>query len=187
MRPERSHVAQLGVGDVRRLQPRDDFAAPGNSREIQRRDRLLLPRLLYLVDQRLALGGRVDGDRVAAHFAVALLFDGQASGWSWGRYRLKTSTPIHQHAAGVVHRDLKCGNVLLDAQGNDTYRCYQYGQGAGIHLSVGILADWQGDDQYSDGNIVQGTAHDWSVGMLFDVRVLPQVHKALQVTMVLQA
>lgn len=53
------------------------------------------------VYKRLALGGRVDGDRVAAHFAVALLFDGEAQGWKWGRYRVKSSTPIHQHAAGA--------------------------------------------------------------------------------------
>ena len=31
--------------------------------------------------------------------------------------------------------------MLLDVAGDDTYTVYQYGQGSGIHLSLGLLAD----------------------------------------------
>ena len=45
---------------------------------------------------------------------------------------------------------------------------YQYGQGCGIHLSLGLLADGAGDDLYTGYILAQGAAHDYAVGMLFD-------------------
>ncbi|MEO0075393.1 MAG: hypothetical protein ABIK31_04710, partial [candidate division WOR-3 bacterium] len=59
-----------------------------------------------------------------------------------------------------------CG-VLIDMQGNDTYKSSHYGLGAGL-LGTGVLLDFDGDDIYSGGCFCQG-AGNLGIGVLLDV------------------
>lgn len=57
---------------------------------------------------------------------------------------------------------------LVDFKGNDVYAAYQYVQGAGVHLSVAALVDREGNDSYSARGVSQGCGHDLAVGYLKD-------------------
>jgi hypothetical protein len=64
-------------------------------------------------------------------------------------------------AAGVG-----CVDVLVDRQGNDTYRGERWSQGAGC-LGVGMLIDYAGDDIYTSHWCSQGAAF-LGIGLLYD-------------------
>jgi len=59
--------------------------------------------------------------------------------------------------------------MIWDGSGYDHYTAAQYTQGAGIHLSVGVLVDEEGCDTYITRlGPAQGQGHDLSVGALVD-------------------
>jgi hypothetical protein len=59
--------------------------------------------------------------------------------------------------------------MLLDGAGNDSYSGIWYVQGACAHFAVGILEDAAGDDTYrATMNMAQGAGHDYSLGVLID-------------------
>ncbi|HET6400889.1 MAG TPA: PDZ domain-containing protein [Candidatus Kapabacteria bacterium] len=67
---------------------------------------------------------------------------------------------------GPIASGVGCVDVLVDCNGNDTYRGDQWTQGAGC-LGVGILADFGGDDIYSAHWCAQGAAM-LGIGLLYD-------------------
>jgi len=56
--------------------------------------------------------------------------------------------------------------ILLDCEGNDTYRSGAYSQGAGL-FGAGVLIDMDGNDDYRGEFFQQGAAH-CGVGLLID-------------------
>ena len=58
--------------------------------------------------------------------------------------------------------------MLVDRRGNDRYDCFEHCQGEGIHLSAGILADWEGNDEYRGYEHAQGVGIDRGVGILYE-------------------
>lgn len=58
--------------------------------------------------------------------------------------------------------------MLVDRRGNDHYDCFEHCQGEGVHLSAGILADWEGNDEYRGHEHVQGVGIDRGVGILYE-------------------
>ena len=61
--------------------------------------------------------------------------------------------------------------MLVDLAGNDTYEGVYYCQGTSAHSGVGALCDLDGDDRYeATMNSSQGQGHDYSIGLLRDVR-----------------
>jgi hypothetical protein len=59
--------------------------------------------------------------------------------------------------------------MLLDGAGSDSYTGAWYVQGACAHFAIGILDDGGGDDRYTASlNMAQGAGHDYSVGVLLD-------------------
>jgi HEAT repeat protein len=56
--------------------------------------------------------------------------------------------------------------VLIDHDGNDSYRAGSYAQGAGL-FGVGVLIDYAGDDDRRGGYFMQGAGH-CGIGLLFD-------------------
>ena len=61
--------------------------------------------------------------------------------------------------------------MLVDFQGNDTYRGVYYAQGAAAHFALGTLVDQAGNDQYNDRSAlgqVLGAGRDGSIGALLD-------------------
>lgn len=58
--------------------------------------------------------------------------------------------------------------MLIDRRGNDRYDCFEHCQGEGVHLGAGILADWEGNDEYQGSEHAQGVGIDRGVGILYD-------------------
>ncbi len=80
-----------------------------------------------------------------------------------------------QGAAAGVRGDYADGvsveggvGVLVDAAGDDQYRCSVFGQGAGYWLGVGLLMDASGDDVYEGEWYVQGAGAHGGVGLRRD-------------------
>ncbi|HWF43944.1 MAG TPA: PDZ domain-containing protein [Candidatus Kapabacteria bacterium] len=67
---------------------------------------------------------------------------------------------------GPIASGVGCVDVLVDCNGNDTYRGDRWTQGAGC-LGVGILADFGGDDIYTAHWCAQGAAM-LGIGLLYD-------------------
>jgi hypothetical protein len=60
--------------------------------------------------------------------------------------------------------------MLIDMEGNDTYEGMWYCQGSAAHYGVGALCDLAGSDQYRTKlTMGQGSANDYSIGFLHDL------------------
>ena len=60
--------------------------------------------------------------------------------------------------------------MLLDFGGRDFYEVHNYGQGAGIHMAVGIQMDFAGDDRFVGRGHALGHSLDRSVGLFVDFK-----------------
>jgi hypothetical protein len=58
---------------------------------------------------------------------------------------------------------------LSEGSGNDTYHCYNIGQGASYLLSLGMLVDREGDDTYTGRNYTRGVGVHLSAGVCLDL------------------
>lgn len=58
--------------------------------------------------------------------------------------------------------------LLIDKQGNDTYKCGVFGQGCGLWYGCGFLSDKTGNDDYYGACYVQGCGVHFSVSVLLD-------------------
>jgi hypothetical protein len=58
--------------------------------------------------------------------------------------------------------------LLIDGDGDDTYRCGVFGQGAAYWYGTGILADAGGDDSYEGIWYVQGSGAHFALGVLWE-------------------
>jgi hypothetical protein len=69
---------------------------------------------------------------------------------------------------GFGNRDSLAGGVgmLVNAQGNNSYHCGVFGQGAGYWYGLGILVDLAGNDSYNGVWYTQGAAAHHAIGTL---------------------
>lgn len=58
--------------------------------------------------------------------------------------------------------------LLVDARGDDEYRCGVFGQGTGYWYAIGALVDLEGDDLIHGAYYAQGAAAHYAVGVLID-------------------
>ena len=59
--------------------------------------------------------------------------------------------------------------ILLDAGGNDKYRCGVFGQAFSYWYGLGMLIDLAGDDAYEGAYYCQGSSTHYGVGALYDL------------------
>lgn len=58
--------------------------------------------------------------------------------------------------------------MLIDGSGNDTYTAFEHAQGESLHLGAAFLGDYNGNDTYNAYEHAQGTGIDRAVGILLD-------------------
>jgi len=83
-----------------------------------------------------------------------------------GAFRFVADLAGNDFYKGPIASGVGCVDVLVDFNGNDTYRGDRWTQGAGC-LGVGLLADFGGDDIYSSHWCSQGAAM-LGIGLLYD-------------------
>jgi len=72
--------------------------------------------------------------------------------------------------------------VLVDASGNDQYRCGVFGQATSYWYATGMLVDLAGDDSYQGAYYCQGSSAHYGVAALCDLagndRYLTKLHQS---------
>lgn len=138
------------------------------ARELAALEALEVPGVARLLDH-----GQVDGRA----FLVLDYIDGDpfpgAFGDSWERLAIPTTALLHtlaaMHAAGVVHRDLKPDNVLVDAQGRPTVLDFGLARvGSGEHTRSGMVLGtpaWQAPEQMM-GEVADARTDLYALGLM---------------------